>query len=133
MILLDTHALLWSRLGDRRLGDEARGIIERAWTMGEVAMSAISFWELAQLQHKGRIDIETGIGDWRRSLMSKGLIEVAVTGDIGVRAATLADFHKDPADRLIVATALAGGHQLVTSDRKILDWSGPLRRMPAGV
>lgn len=65
--------------------------------------------------------------------MSKGLIEIAVTGDIGIRAATLPDFHKDPADRLIVATALAGGHQLVTSDRKILDWSGPLRRIPAGV
>ena len=133
MILLDTHALLWSRMGDHRLGDEARGVIERAWTAGEVAISAISFWELARLQHKGRINIETGIGDWRRSLMSKGLIEIAVTGDIGVRAAALADFHKDSADRLIVATALAGGHQLVTSDRKILDWSGPLRRIPAGV
>lgn len=65
--------------------------------------------------------------------MSKGLIEIAVTGDIGVRAAALADFHKDSADRLIVAAALAGGHQLVTADRKILDWSGPLRRIPAGV
>ena len=46
------------------------------------------------------------------------------------RAATLTDFHADPADRLIVATALAG-HRLVTSDRRILEWPGKLSRLDA--
>ena len=52
-------------------------------------------------------------------------------GQIGIRAADLADFHSDPADRQIVATALEGGHRLVTSDRKILRWPGPLNRISA--
>lgn len=85
------------------------------------------------MQGKARMVLPSPVDVMHGNLMRKGLIEIAVTGDIGIRAATLPDFHKDPADRLIVATALAGGHQLVTSDRKILDWSGPLRRIPAGV
>lgn len=85
------------------------------------------------LWQKGRLDLLVPVDIMYRELIQGGLNDIAVTGDIGVRAANLADFHKDPADRLIVATALAGGHQLVTSDRKILDWSGPLRRIPAGV
>lgn len=85
------------------------------------------------LWQKGRLDLSVSVDIMYKELMQGGLNDIAVTGDIGVRAAALADFHKDPADRLIVATALAGEHQLVTSDRKILDWSGPLRRIPAGV
>lgn len=85
------------------------------------------------LWQKGRLDLLVPVDIMYRELIQGGLNDIAVTWDIGVRAATLPDFHKDPADRLIVATALAGGHQLVTSDRKILDWSGPLRRIPAGV
>ena len=71
------------------------------------------------------------IGAWRRRLFREGLREIPVDGDIGIRAAELADFHADPADRVIVATALLGGHQLVTADRRILEWRGPLSRQPA--
>ena len=85
------------------------------------------------MQRKARMDLPSPVDVVYDSLIQDGLIEIAVDGKIGVRAATLSDFHKDPADRFIVATALAGGHQLVTSDRKILDWTGPLRRIPAGV
>lgn len=53
-----------------------------------------------------------------------------VDGNIGVRAAELTGFHGDPADRIIVATAL-GGHQLVTADRRILEWSGAVNRLRA--
>ena len=55
MILLDTHVLLWLRLGERELGARARVEIDRAWQSGEVAVSAISFWEVAMLKAKGRI------------------------------------------------------------------------------
>jgi PIN domain nuclease of toxin-antitoxin system len=57
-------------------------------------------------------------------------VEIPVDGEIGIRATGLADFHGDPADRLIVATAL-GGHQLVTADERILDWPGALGRLRA--
>ena len=55
MILLDTHAALWLRSGDIRLGPIARTEIQRAWESDEVGLSAISFWEMAMLRDKGRI------------------------------------------------------------------------------
>ena len=59
---------------------------------------------------------------WRRELLDQGIAEIQVDGDIGIRAAELTDFHGEPVDRIIVATAL-GGYQLVTADRRILEWS----------
>ena len=64
------------------------------------------------------------------SLLNEGLVEVPVDGEIATRAGSLHDMHGDPADRMIVATALAG-HQLVTTDRRILVWSGRLNRLDA--
>lgn len=84
-------------------------------------------------QQKGRLEIMVGIRQVRENFLRQGLKEIAVSGEIGIRAVSLPDFHKDPADRLIVATALEGDYQLVTADRKILAWAGPLRCVPAGV
>ena len=126
MILLDTHVLLWLRLGDARLGGASRRTIEHAWQAGEAAVSAISFWEIAMLQAKRRLTLQQDIGTWRRRLFREGLKEVPMDGEIGIRAAQLANFHQDPADRLIVSTALEGGHRLITADQRILDWTGPL-------
>lgn len=130
MILLDTHVLLWLRSGDRRLGAGARSEIERAWRAGEVCVSAISFWEVAQLKAKGRIRFPEEVAEWRREQIEQGVVEVAVDGEIGIRAANLPGLVADPADRLIVATAL-GGHRLVTADRRLIDWPGPLQRLDA--
>ena len=130
MILLDTHTALWLRAGDPKLGPAARAAIERAWQAAEVAMSAMSFWEMAMLREKGRIEYPEDMGQWRLEELGQGLIEIPVDGEIGIRANNLADFHADPADRIIVATAM-NGYQLVTADRRILDWSGGLRRVDA--
>ena len=65
-----------------------------------------------------------------RDVLQMGMTIINVTPEIGLRAGFLEDFHGDPADRIIVATALEG-HQLLTSDREILNWSGPLRTIPA--
>ena len=130
MILLDTHAALWLRAGDAKLGPVARAEIERAWQAAEVAMSAMSFWEMAMLREKGRIEYPDDVSRWRLEQLRQGLIEISVDGEIGIRANELLNFHADPADRIIVATAM-NGHQLVTADRRILDWSGQLRRVDA--
>ena len=79
---------------------------------------------------KGRLDLLVDLDTWRRNLLDQGLIETPVDGGIASRAGLLADLHGDPADRIIVATALEG-HQLVTADRQILDWPGPLNRLSA--
>ena len=130
MILLDTQVLLWSRFGDARFGRRARRQIERALRAGNIAVSAISFWEVAMLHDKGRLTLLRSVASWRQALLDEGLVEIPMDGEIGIRAATLTDFHADPADRLIVATALEG-HRLVTSDRRILDWPGPVSRLDA--
>ena len=130
MILLDTHVMLWMRAGERRLGPIARRAIDRAWMNGEVAVSAISFWEIALLREKGRVRLPGDVGPWRREQLQQGMIEIPVDGGLGIRAVSLPDFHADPADRLIVATAL-DGHRLVTADERILGWSGRLDRLAA--
>ena len=84
------------------------------------------------LQIKGRIDFPEEVGAWRRELLGAGIREIAVDGEVGIRAARLPDFHADPADRVIVATAQTG-HTLITADRQILEWNGTLRRIDAEV
>ena len=129
-ILLDTHVLLWSRSGDQRLGSDARSEIERAWWQGELAVSAMSFWEVAMLQDKGRFTLRREVGAWRTTLLEEGLIEIPVNGAIAAAAGSLPDMHGDPAGRVIAATAL-DGHLLVTADRRLLDWPGDLDTLDA--
>ena len=130
MILLDTHVLIWSRFGGGPIGAHTRHLIEQAVRHAELAVSAFTFWEVSMLQEKRRINLVSDVGSWRDTLLSQGLIEIPVDGEIGIRANELPDFHADPADRIIVATAM-NGHELVTADRRILDWSGELRCVDA--
>ena len=129
-MLLDTHVLLWHERGDRKLGRRARGEIERSWLEDNVAVSAISFWEVGMQLQKGRLGFYLDLDAWRLDLLDQGLIEVPVDGAIAARAGLLQDIHGDPADRLIVATAQEG-HRLVTADRGILEWPGRLSRLRA--
>ena len=130
MILLDTHVMLWLRSGEPKLGTRARVEIDRAWQSDEVAVSAISFWEVAVLKAKGRIDFAEDVARWRREQLDQGVVEIPVDGEIGIQAVGLAGFHADPADRIIVATALRG-HLLATADGDILDWTGNVSRLDA--
>ena len=82
------------------------------------------------LSDKGRLDVVSDIFSWCSSLLEDGLIEIPVDGEIGIRANNLPNFHPDPADRIIVATALEG-HRLVTADEMILRWNGSLDRLDA--
>lgn len=82
------------------------------------------------LHEKRRLTLLRDVASWRKELLQDGLVEFPIDGEIGIRAAHLTDFHADPADRIIVATAL-DRHRLVTADRLILDWSGQLSRMDA--
>ena len=63
-------------------------------------------------------------------MLDKGVIEIMVDGGIAARAGLLPDVHGDPADRIIIATALEG-HRLMTADQRILDWSGSMSRLDA--
>ena len=130
MILLDTHVLLWEEHGDPRLGPKTRRMLERTLHEGAAAVSAISFWEAGMQSQKGRLNLTPSPDAWRRDLLKQGLVEIPVDGAIAVRAGLLTDIHGDPADRIIVATALEG-HRLVTADQRMLDWPGNLNRLDA--
>ncbi|MDE0669430.1 MAG: type II toxin-antitoxin system VapC family toxin [bacterium] len=131
MLLLDTNALLWSVRDDPRLGAAARSTIEEGWEVGAVGVSVVTFWEVAVLAEKRKLVLGCEPARWRRERLEDGLRELPLGGTEAVRAAALGrdGFHNDPADRFIVATALVGGHTLLTSDRAILDWGGDLRRV----
>ncbi len=130
MILLDTHILLWLERADMRMGPQARRAVECAVQEGDASVSAISFWEVGMRIQKGQLDLLIDLSAWRQGLLDQGLLELPVDGNIAVRAGLLSDLHGDPADRIIVATAL-GGHQLMTADQRILDWTGQMERLDA--
>ena len=119
MILLDTQVLLWMLTHDTRLGEQARETIDHSWAASEAAASAMSFWEVAMLHEKRRLNLLSDVRAWRADLIQDGLIKIPVNGEIAIRANQLPGFHSDPADRLIIATALEG-HTLLTSDRHML-------------
>ena len=131
MILLDTHALVWLDRGAPELGLEARDQVDVALREEGLAVSAVSFWEIATLCRRGRLRIDRPLEAWRRGLIDIGLNEVPLDGETALAAGALSDLHGDPADRMIVATAMQSGAMLVTADRKILDWTGSLRRLDA--
>jgi len=130
VILVDTHALIWLVQGNDRLGVQARNRIDEALVGDMLCVSAISFWEIAMLQLKGRLNMPP-LKRWRNCLLDEGLREISITGEIGIKACELQDFHADPADRLIVATALEHGATLVTADEQILQWKGVLNSLIA--
>ena len=120
MILLDTHVLVWLDEANPRLGAGATEQINIAFQAGNAMVSAISFWEVSMLVRKGRIRLDMDLAVWRNDFMEQGLIELPVTGEIGIMAAALEQFHGDPADRLIAATALQHSLTLITADEKLL-------------
>jgi PIN domain nuclease of toxin-antitoxin system len=90
----------------------------------------VSFWELAMLIAKGRINSITSPTRHRARILSSDIQEIPLTGDTGILAADL-DLHGDPADRFIAATAIIQGATLLTADRAFLRWRHPLPRQDA--
>lgn len=131
MILLDTHVLVWLVESSPRLGTQAIEKIDTAFLSGIAAVSAISFWEVGTLVRKGRITLEMDLAAWRDDLVKQGLNELPVTGDIAIRAAGLENFHGDPADRLIAASAVHHSATLVTADARLLTSSLAIKCLDA--
>ncbi|WP_161539657.1 type II toxin-antitoxin system VapC family toxin [Paramagnetospirillum kuznetsovii] len=128
--LLDTHALVWLLQGSG-LGQAAKEHIHQAHKADNLAVCAITFWEIAILIRKGRLDLGVGAAAWRRSVLALGIQEFAVDGGIAVESVDLEALHPDPADRLILSTALRHDAALVTADERLLAWEGRVVRIDA--
>ena len=131
MIVLDTHVLVWADSDDRKLGRKSRALIDRLWATRKVAVPSIVFWEVGVLQARRRLQLPVSVEEWRESILAAGAVELALNGAIALRALDLSGLHNDPADRFIVATALAHGAALMTADEKLLDWRHTLERHDA--
>ncbi len=131
MLLLDTHALIWVVEGSKRLGRRVSRLVDDSLAGDGLGVASISFWEIAMLVNRGRITVDPSVDQWRLRVLSLGVQEIPLTGDIAIAAVGLADLHGDPADRIIVATGVATGAALVTADDRILGWPGTLKRQDA--
>lgn len=131
MLLLDTHVLVWLDEGNPRLGPAALQTINEALAAGQLVVATISFWEVAMLVEKQRLTLETKLADWRFELLQAGLLEIPLRGATAILAGQLPLFHGDPADRMIVATAIENSAMLMTADEKILAWNQYRRKVDA--
>ena len=125
MILLDTCALLWSVNGDR-MSAEASKAVDQASEAGVLFLSPVSAWEIGILAQRGKLVLGVATEVYvARAFSRPGAQIAALTPDIAVRASYLpGEFHSDPADRLLIATAILMGLRLVTRDREILRYAG---------
>jgi PIN domain nuclease of toxin-antitoxin system len=125
VIMLDTHTLLWWVNGDRaRLSPAAAEAIAVEYRDGAMLVSTITAWEVAHLLNRGKIALASDLGAWFAVLEAIPTVAfVPVDNEIGVKSVELPGvFHKDPADRIIVATARKYVVPIVTADVKIRDY-----------
>lgn len=123
--VLDTQAWLWWLHDPGRLSTDARARIESAVSKGDARLSAISVWEVAVKTALGKLALPMPMEAWFAQAARYPGIVIEAVGPLDAIASTLlpGDFHKDPADRLIVALARRLGAPLVTSDEKIRDYA----------
>ncbi len=121
MILLDTHSLIWWVNEIKRLSPSANAAIDGEAAGGRILVSSITAWEMASLVQRGRIAFSGNISAWLvRVERFRPMQFIPVDNEIGIEAINLpGEFHKDPADRIIVATARKFGAPIVTADEKI--------------
>jgi PIN domain nuclease of toxin-antitoxin system len=122
VVLLDTHVWIWFREGNPTIEKDAAWIERMAHT-GNVLISPISCWEVAQLCSKGRIALQLPCQLWVDTAL-KGARLAPLSPAIAVEANYLpGEFHPDPADRILVATARLMDATLVTRDARILNYA----------
>lgn len=123
-ILLDTHTWIWLFNGSTELSKDVIVEIDRFGNQGKVFISAISVWELSMLVAKNRVILSKPIHQWvEESLNQPGFNLFVISPEIAIESSFLpGEFHGDPADRMIVATARINNLVLLTRDRQILKY-----------
>lgn len=123
MILLDTHVLVWMVSDSSQLSRPAFRELRKAERNGELAIASITLWELALLYQRGRLRSSGSVESAIRNILEKSRVTVVeISPEIAALSTTFPDtYPKDPADRLIGATARALGVTLITQDERILN------------
>ncbi len=121
MIVLDTHVLIWWISDPEKLSSRALEVIEKESNNGLILVSSVSVWELYLLIKKDRLKLTMDTDSWLEKIESLPFVQfIPIDNQIAAKSVNLpGDFHADPADRMIVATAREKGTSLVTSDERI--------------
>lgn len=121
--LLDTHVLLWWLTDSARLSPAQREVTASASAVSPLLVSDISLWEVAMLHSLGRIRLSLPLRDWLEAAVAPPMVQRhGISPAIAAELASLPEsFHRDPADRILVATARVLGATLLTRDRRIVD------------
>lgn len=117
-VLLDTHVLLWALSDDPKLSSKARRLIENA---AEIYVSAATFWEMAIKVGLGKLDAD--LDEIREYCLESGFVELPITSEHAIAVKDLEHHHKDPFDRLIVATPISEPMRLMTADAQIAQYT----------
>ncbi len=121
--LLDTHILLYWFGKDTRLSKRQKRILKQAGSDRPLLVSDITLWEIANLSSLGRIRLNQPLRDWLEAATAPPLVRrVGLSPAIAAAVASLpSTFHRDPADRIIMATAQILGATLLTHDSRMID------------
>lgn len=121
MIVLDTHTLVWWVTGDATLSKKAKTTINHELAGGDILVSTISAWEIAMLVEREKLQLTMEVESWLATVAQIEAVRfVPVDVEIATKSVNLpGEFHKDPADRMIVATARKFAVPLITKDEKI--------------
>jgi PIN domain nuclease of toxin-antitoxin system len=124
VIVLDTHVWLWWLHNPARLSPAADKLIQQEQGSGALIISTISVWEVAVKVQSGKLTIPMEINRWYELARSYPATIIEPLSPLDAIASTQlpGDFHKDPADRIIVSLARRLAVPLLTCDRKILDY-----------
>ncbi len=124
MILLDTHIWLWFISNPELLSKKANRVVDSALREEKIFISSISAWEVALLVYNKRLQLTLDVADWiAKSEMLPYFQFIPVDNAIAIKSVSLPKpLHSDPADRIIIATAISLGASLVTKDKKILNY-----------
>ncbi len=125
-LILDTHVWIWMVEGmPGVLSEGAIEAIEEAGRRGAVRVSAISVWEVAMLEARGRISLSQPIHEWvTAALRAPGIRLLPLSPEVAIASTRLpGDPHGDPSDRMLMASARVSGGRLATCDQEILAYS----------
>lgn len=120
MTLLDTHVLVWARARSSRLSERARHAIEAS---DRLAISDITLWEIAMLVRKGRLQLEGPLGTYLEDI-ARDVDVLPIAPRVAAAVAALPDDFpvRDPADRIIYATAGVHELPLISADGGLRGW-----------
>ena len=124
MIVLDTHAWVWFISNPELLSERAKRYLDAAVEEKAIMISSISVWEVALLIAKKRLILTLELNDWiAKSEMLPFFKFIPVDNSVAIKSVNLPQpLHRDPADRIIIATAISLGAPIVTKDEKILNY-----------